>query len=108
MYPVWLRFRGGKGVATGLGAFTPLAPVAAAGATLLFLLTAGVTRFVSLGSMVGAASLAALVFAFDGPGPVAWTAVATAALVLWRHRSNLRRLCTGRENRAGGSREVTR
>jgi glycerol-3-phosphate acyltransferase PlsY len=108
MYPVWLRFRGGKGVATGLGAFVPLAPMAAVGATGLFLVTTATTRFVSLGSMVGAASLATLAFVLDGPGPVSWTAAATAVLVLWRHRSNLRRLWTGEERRAGSSREVTR
>jgi glycerol-3-phosphate acyltransferase PlsY len=108
MYPVWLRFRGGKGVATGLGAFAPLAPLAALGATALFLVVTAATRFVSLGSMAGAAGLAAFVFVFHGPGPVAWTAGGTAALVLWRHRSNLRRLWAGEERRTGRSREVTR
>jgi glycerol-3-phosphate acyltransferase PlsY len=108
MYPLWLRFRGGKGVATGLGAFAPLAPTAAVGATALFLVATATTGFVSVGSMVGAASLAGLVFFLDGVGPVAWTATATAVLVLWRHRSNLRRLWTGQEHRAGGSGEVTR
>jgi glycerol-3-phosphate acyltransferase PlsY len=108
MYPVWLRFRGGKGVATGLGAFAPLAPLAAVGATALFLVMAATTRFVSLGSLAGAAGLAVLVFVFHGPGPVAWTAVWTAALVLWRHRSNLRRLWAGEERRTGRSREVAR
>ena len=53
MYPVWLRFQGGKGVATGLGAFAPLAPGAAVGGTVLFLLTLATTRYVSLGSIVG-------------------------------------------------------
>jgi glycerol-3-phosphate acyltransferase PlsY len=109
MYPVWLRFRGGKGVATGLGAFAPLAPTAAVGAATLFLVTTATTRFVSLGSIVGAVSLAVLVFVLDGPpGPVAWTATGTAALVLLRHRSNVRRLWSGQEHRTGGYREGAR
>ena len=63
MYPVWLRFRGGKGVATGAGAFLPLAPVATGVALVVFALTLAVTRYVSLGSMASAIALA-LVAAF--------------------------------------------
>ena len=75
MYPVWLRFQGGKGVATGLGAFAPLTPVAALGATVLFLLTLGATRFVSLSSMAGAVGLSSFALVLGGPGPVAWAEV---------------------------------
>ena len=101
MYPVWLRFQGGKGVATGLGAFAPLAPQAALGATALFLVTLVGTRYVSLSSIVAAVSLAVLAWVFGASIPVAGLATLTAALVVVRHRSNLRRLWAGSERRAG-------
>jgi glycerol-3-phosphate acyltransferase PlsY len=104
MYPVWLRFRGGKGVATGVGAFAPLAPEAALGATVLFLLTLAVTRYVSVSSIVGAGSLALLALVLGSPEPVVWAAALTAALVVLRHSSNLQRLWVGAERRAGGPR----
>ena len=105
MYPVWLRFEGGKGVATGLGAFVPLAPWAAFAAAATFGVVAGLSRFVSLGSVAGAVALAALVFFRDGAGPVALAAACTAALVVFRHRSNLRRILGGSERRLGQPKE---
>lgn len=101
MHPPWLGFRGGKGVATGLGAFAVVLPTATLGAAVLFLLTAAATRYVSLGSIVGAAGLAALAFVFGGSASVAWVATLTAALVVLRHRSNIERLWRGSERRAG-------
>ncbi len=106
MYPVWLRFQGGKGVATGLGAFAPLAPTAALGALAAFALGALVTRFVSLGSVAGGVALAGLALALRGPDPVAVCAAGTAALVVIRHRSNLRRILAGTERRMGQPRGV--
>ena len=99
MYPVWLRFQGGKGVATGLGAFAPLAPKAALGALAVFAVVALATRFVSLGSIAGSVALAGAVLALRGPDPVAIAAVFTAVLVVFRHRSNLRRILGGTERR---------
>jgi glycerol-3-phosphate acyltransferase PlsY len=101
MHPPWLGFRGGKGVATGLGAFAVILPTPTLGAAVLFLLTAAVTRYVSLGSIVGAAGLAALAFRFGDSVSVAWVATLTAALVVLRHRSNIQRLWRGSERRAG-------
>lgn len=105
MFPVWLRFEGGKGVATGLGAFAPLAPRAALAALLAFAVVAAGTRYVSLGSVAGGAALAALAFALRGPDPVAIAAAFTFALVVFRHRSNLRRILGGTERRMGQPRE---
>jgi acyl phosphate:glycerol-3-phosphate acyltransferase len=99
VYPVWLGLRGGKGVATGLGAFAMLEPVAALIAVPIFGLTVATTQFASLGSVVGAASLALLALVFRGPDPVAIAAIATAALIVLRHRSNLRRVLDGTEPR---------
>jgi glycerol-3-phosphate acyltransferase PlsY len=104
MYPVWLRFQGGKGVAAGLGAFAPLVPKAAMAATGVFLLTLMATRYVSISSIVGTATLAALAFVFGSPA-VAWAATLTAVLVVLRHRSNLKRLHDGSERRAGAAEE---
>ena len=77
MYPVWLRFRGGKGVATGAGAFLPIAPVPTIAALVAFGLALAATRYVSVGSLVGCATLAALAFALGGPSAVAFAATAT-------------------------------
>jgi len=101
MFPVWLRFQGGKGVATGLGAFAPLAPAAALGAIAAFAIVALATRFVSLGSVSGAVVLAGLVIGLRGLDPVAAAAAVSAALVVFRHRSNLRRILGGTERRVG-------
>jgi glycerol-3-phosphate acyltransferase PlsY len=105
IFPVWLRFRGGKGVATGLGAFAPLAPVAVLGALAAFALVALATGFVSLGSVAGAVVLAGLAAGLRGPDPVAIAATLSAALVVFRHRSNLRRILGGTERRVGQPKE---
>ena len=101
VYPVWLRFRGGKGVATAAGAFAVLTPVAAAVAVGVFLLTVAVTRFISVGSMVAALTLAAWAIASDAPVIVAIGAAIGAALVLIGHRANVLRLVAGTERRVG-------
>ncbi len=105
MFPVWLRFQGGKGVATGLGAFAPLAPAAALGAIVAFAVVALATRFVSLGSVAGGLVLAGIALGLRGPDPVAAAAALSAALVVFRHRSNLRRILGGTERRMGPPKE---
>lgn len=105
MYPVWLGFRGGKGVATGVGAFLPLAPAAAVGGLLAFLLAAGLSRYASLGSVVGALTLAALTFVFASSPSVCWCASAMAGLIVWKHRANVRRIFERTESRLGVQRE---
>jgi glycerol-3-phosphate acyltransferase PlsY len=100
-YPVWLGLRGGKGAATGLGAFALLDPVAALVALPVFFLTIATTGFASLGSVLGAVGLAMATLFFRGMDPVAIAALATAAFILFRHRSNLRRIVDGSERRLG-------
>lgn len=101
VYPVWLRFRGGKGVATAAGAFAVLTPVAAAVAVGVFLLTVALTRFISVGSMAAALALAGWAIASDAPRIVAIGAAIGAALVLIGHRANMMRLVAGTERRVG-------
>jgi glycerol-3-phosphate acyltransferase PlsY len=101
IYPVWLRFRGGKGVATAVGVLALADPIILAVAAGVFLVLVVPLRIVSLGSM-GAAT-AALVAAWllrgSGPGAVGITIV--ALLILWRHRGNAVRLLRGEESRLG-------
>lgn len=99
IYPVWLRGRGGKGVATACGAFGVLAPMATAGALAAFVLTVWITRVVSAGSVVASVSLPGLTAITGSARAIVWGSVVAATLVVWRHRSNLRRLRQGTERR---------
>jgi glycerol-3-phosphate acyltransferase PlsY len=99
MYPVWLGFRGGKGVATGAGAFLPLAPLATLFALLAFAVTLVSVRYVSIASLLGAVALVVTAFVSGAPPPVAWTAAGLTALIVWKHRGNLQRIRAGTENR---------
>ena len=106
VFPVWLRFRGGKGVATGLGVFLSLAPLAVLCALPVFVLVVWVTRYVSLGSMTAAALLPLFVWLTggrapdgEGPRPVLLAAAAGAALIIFMHRANIGRLLRGTENK---------
>ncbi len=101
MYPVWLGFRGGKGVATAAGVFIVLAPTALAVAAVVFLAAVTTSRYISLGSLTGATALAMTTFALDAPPPVSIGSTLVAALILHRHRANLARLIAGSEWRMG-------
>jgi acyl phosphate:glycerol-3-phosphate acyltransferase len=101
IYPVWLRFHGGKGVAVAAGAFALLSPAATGLAAVLFLLTVWVTRYISLGSIAASVTLPAAAWLTGAPGAVVLTAVGTAGLILFRHRANIRRLRAGTERRMG-------
>lgn len=100
-YPIYLRFKGGKGVATALGIFLVLEPLALLGACLVFLAAAGITRYISLGSVLAAVAAPLLTALLGRPQPLLLCAAAIGALIIWRHRDNLRRLCAGTENRFG-------
>lgn len=98
-YPVYLKFRGGKGIATALGIFLVLSPVALLGAAIVFGVTVAISRFISLGSVLAAMSAPLLVLMLNQPQPIFLATLFIAALIVWRHRSNIKRLMDGSENR---------
>ncbi|HKY32301.1 MAG TPA: glycerol-3-phosphate 1-O-acyltransferase PlsY [Candidatus Polarisedimenticolia bacterium] len=101
-FPVTLRFRGGKGIATGLGAYLVASPPAALAAAVLFAGVTAASRMVSAGSLAAAAALPLAALWLDGRGPMILSAAASAVLVAGRHRDNIRRILAGEENRIHG------
>lgn len=106
MYPIWLRFRGGKGVATGVGVFLVLAPLAVMMAGVIFLAIVVVTRYMSLGSITAAATTPLFVWLQHGLlspvgnlWPTMFAAIAAAALIIFAHRGNIQRLLQGTESK---------
>jgi glycerol-3-phosphate acyltransferase PlsY len=105
MFPVWLRFKGGKGVATAVGAFLGIAPAAVGISLLLFVVIVGITRYVSLGSMVAAAVFPIASWWINPEtrsSAVFVLMAASSLLIIVRHKDNIRRLMAGNENRLGG------
>jgi glycerol-3-phosphate acyltransferase PlsY len=102
VYPVWLRFHGGKGVATACGVFWMLAPLATAVSATVFVIVVWLTRYVSLGSIVATLALPPLAWLSDKSVPVVIGAAVAAALIVQRHHANLARLQRGSERRLGG------
>ena len=98
IFPVWLGFRGGKGVATGAGVFLVLAPFALLCAGVLFLAIVFFTRYVSLGSMIAAATIPFFVWLRSDSFPLLIVAVVGALLIVFAHRGNIRRLAHGTES----------
>jgi glycerol-3-phosphate acyltransferase PlsY len=103
-FPVWLLFRGGKGVATGFGALLVLSPLTALASAGVWLLVLAVWRRVSLASLVAAAVLPVLLVLIDAPTPVLLGLVSISAiLIILRHHRNIRMLVAGDEPKIGGS-----
>jgi acyl phosphate:glycerol-3-phosphate acyltransferase len=105
IFPVWLGFRGGKGVATGVGVFLILAPVALLCAGVLFVAIVALTRYVSLGSIIAAATIPLFVWlqaVFVEPvadlRPLLTAAIVGAFLIVFAHRGNIVRLARGTES----------
>ena len=101
IYPVWLKFHGGKGVAVAAGVFSVLSPAATGVAAALFLVTVWLTRYVSLGSIAATLALPPMAWWAGAPRAVVIAATGAGALILFRHRANFRRLREGTERRMG-------
>jgi glycerol-3-phosphate acyltransferase PlsY len=113
-FPVWLGFRGGKGVATAAGVFLVLCPLAVLGSLVLFILVVVFWRYVSLGSISAAAAMPLLVYFLWAPhhAPplvVTFGALAAALLIVYKHDGNIQRLIQGEEPKfsLGGKRDVS-
>lgn len=105
IFPVYLGFRGGKGVATGLGVMVVICPVATLLSAAVFGVVAYFKRYVSLASMVAAAALPVFFSFFPKGRDYVGMAVVVAVLVIWKHKDNIKRLVAGTENRIGGGRK---
>jgi glycerol-3-phosphate acyltransferase PlsY len=101
IYPVWLRFRGGKGVATACGVFTVLTPLAVPPALAIFTAVVWLTKYISLGSVVASIALPPLAYALGSPAASVLAAIAASIIIVFRHRSNVVRLRMGTERRFG-------
>jgi acyl phosphate:glycerol-3-phosphate acyltransferase len=101
VYPIWLKFKGGKGVATASGAFSVLSPLPTAIAAAAFAMIVFRTRFVSLGSIVATVTLPVVEFLMPGRHAIDIGATIVAALILFRHRGNMMRLWSRSERPLG-------
>jgi len=101
VFPLYLGFKGGKGVATMLGVMLPWQPVVAGIGIVVWYLALKVSHYVSLASIVAALMLPLLVASTGGSGPALLTGVVFAALVTWKHSANIKRLLNGTEPVAG-------
>ena len=98
IFPVWLGFRGGKGVATGVGIFSVLAPISLLCAGVIFIAVVVTTRYVSLGSIIAAVLIPVFVWLQSGAQPVLLAAILAAALIVFAHRGNIKRLASRTES----------
>lgn len=111
LYPPWLKFKGGKGVATSAGVLLALTPVAALIGVGIWIFVFWLTRYVSLASITAAVVLPIVVLVVSSPyqnkrKPLVYSSVCVAAVVVWRHRSNVSRLMRGTEPRFARKREL--
>jgi len=107
MFPVWLNFRGGKGVATGLGSLAVIAPKAVLIAAVIFIIIVVLFRYSSLGSITAAAALPLIALVVHDYGRSAltlWLISLTCLIIIAKHHENIRRLLAGTENRLGAKR----
>jgi len=107
-FPVWLKFKGGKGVATALGVFCLLFPKAMLVSLVIFVLVVAATRYVSLGSILGAVAFPIAAHFLEYPGRIPLVMVSgVVVIIVLKHQQNIRRLLAGTENRLGAGKPQT-
>jgi glycerol-3-phosphate acyltransferase PlsY len=99
VFTVWLGFKGGKGVATGCGAYLAILPLAVSTTLVVFVLVLILTRYISVSSIAATALFPVWAYLYGAPGPVFFWALAGAVLIILKHHQNIRRLISGTENK---------
>ena len=99
IFSVFLKFKGGKGVATGLGVFLYLMPLAALSAIAVFAVATGLSKYISIGSMTAALSIALFGWLYSAPLPYVYLSLTAALIVIWKHKDNIQRLFAGDESK---------
>lgn len=105
-FPVFIRFRGGKGVSTAMGSYAVLAPLPFSLSLIIFVSVIALTRYVSLGSLLATLAFPALALIIQRDGELALVGLAVFLLIALRHAGNIRRLCHGQERKLGQRLEV--
>jgi glycerol-3-phosphate acyltransferase PlsY len=106
LYPIYLKFKGGKGIATALGAFLALAPLAAILSFLVFAAVVYKSRYISLGSLTATAAFPVFLALLHSQAIYIPFAVIIGALIFYRHRENIQRLRAGKENKFGAKKSA--
>ena len=107
LFPIYLKFKGGKGVATALGVFLYLSPVVILIEVVVFAASVAIWKYVSLGSMLAAGTMPVLLFLLSYPTPVVILSIIFAILIIIKHSSNIQRLLSGTENKIGNKNKAT-
>lgn len=105
IFPVFLKFKGGKGVATGVGVYLAIAPAAVGAVLVIFVVIVALWRYISLGSIIATSAFPLFAFWIGReklPTPILWGTIVGAALIVIKHHGNIRRLLTGNENKFTG------
>ena len=107
VFPVWLRFKGGKGVATAAGVIFAIDWRVGIAVVIVWLTIVVVSRYSSLGALCAALFAPVAVYHFDGAGPVLLATCLMCAILVWRHEANIRKLLRGEESRIGEKKAAT-